>query len=326
MALRKSALAVQQRHLTLHDCYNHLLVAASTPITVSDLAQATGWQISLVAHMLHSAPWWTQELAAASRAEAYRRYQARLISEGQSGIEKARAARSPNVRRVLTRKDVAAIRARLDTGETMAHLAKAFGVSTDTILNIKHRHTWNDEAPEPPTYEVEMQIQPGVQSTTCLGLDQGLWERLGKPERVQMSRQRGYSLVLEAAAAGLPVQVLGASALWTVVLGQDLQRDLHLPAQDFICLASLTQNNRLYLSDFPKGEREDMLTVAEAARLLQVSRQAVENAIETRRLQPFFDGGRSRQVLSTSEVRSSASQSDSTRTRDHRTGRFNRRF
>ena len=51
-----------------------------------------------------------------------------------------RGAKNPNVR--LTEDDVIEITARLRDGDTMADIAKSFGVNSRTIFNINHGITW----------------------------------------------------------------------------------------------------------------------------------------------------------------------------------------
>ena len=79
----------------------------------SELAQAIKQPQNRVYALLRKAPWWTEELAAASRLESYRWYQEQLGSPEPQGMEKARSARPPgSTRRKLSRQAVQEIRKR----------------------------------------------------------------------------------------------------------------------------------------------------------------------------------------------------------------------
>jgi transcriptional regulator with XRE-family HTH domain len=50
--------------------------------------------------------------------------------------------RRPNGRTVLSAEDVRTIRRRIANGDTQYHIAEDYGVSKQSISNIKHGHTW----------------------------------------------------------------------------------------------------------------------------------------------------------------------------------------
>ena len=145
------------------------------------------------------------------------------------------------------------------------------------------------------------------------GVDQGLWERLGRPKRVHLRRHRGHALILEPDADGsFLINPLGPRARWTIALNAEVQRALGLPASPYVSLTSLTMHNRLYLSDFSSRTREDLRPVEEAAKLYGASRQGIAYLIAQRGLHLLFDGVRrklSRQAVQ--EIRKRAIAVDS---------------
>lgn len=299
MALDKSRAAVAHRMQALQEAHDRLVATSPTPVTVDDLAEAAGLDISLVRQMLQRASWWTTEKAQSSRKEAYRRYRLRLLTTGKHGMQRARSARSSSGgKRRLTPEAAAAIREQLDRGVSLQTLAGAYRVSRNSILNIKQEKTWRvrPDKGTKPAIRVQVLVTDQVEGNGHLVMSLDLSDLLGKPARACLSRHRGGALVLEAATDGIPVALTASAEPWTLRLPLSLIRRLALPEGGFLSACSATVRHRLYLSDFPAAETT-MFTVQEASKLLHHSRQWLEGLVARGEIPAFYDSFRRARVV-----------------------------